>query len=467
MAEASVSELWQAALLRLQSQVTRPNFDTWLKDTIGLRLAPSGPEGAGHTLVVAARSDFATEWLSSKLRPAITRILTSLADHVTDVSFEVIGAAAAEAPGAEAAALRVGPPAAAEEGGRAVASWPRPRLNPRFTFDSFVVGSCNRLAHGAAMAVASSPGTVYNPLVIAGAAGLGKTHLLHAIGHETVHAGLRVVQASAERFTNDYANASRDRCWDEFRWRYRSPDILIIDDVQFLQGKEHTLSELYHTMDELQGSSRQVVLAAHRCPTQIPGLSRLSSRLQGGLTAGIQPPNLQLRISILHAKAKSLCLKLDGDVLEFLAAHPYLTSASVREIEGCLLRVAAQARVNHQPITAEIAAQTLRDIAPDAPPPMPAPESILAAVCDHFHISRQLLTSKSRDAQTAFARQVAMYLLRQESQCTLVQIGRLLGDRDHSTVLYGYTKIARELSLLPTTLEHVQRLQRSLHTAAA
>lgn len=450
MEDTSAGRLWETALGRLQLQVTRPNYDTWLKDTVGLRL------GEGR-LVVGAPSDFATEWLGTRLRPLIGKVLTALTGEALDVHFEVLGA-----PG-----LSQEPPATADRGPAAGnrPNWPRPRLNPSFTFDSFVVGSCNRLAHAAAMAVASAPGRAYNPLLISAPTGLGKTHLLHSMAHEAVRAEMRVVYASAEQFTSDFVTAVRDHRTDDFRRRYRGPDMLLIDDVQFLQGKDQTQIEFYHAFDELHTSGRQIALTCDRCPHDLPSLDlRLRSRLQSGLIVDIKPPNLQTRMAILHAKASAHGLTISTDILEFLAGR---LPDNVRELEGTLTRVAAYARLTQQPLTLDLAAAALEDVTSHQPAPPPSPAAIINVVCRHFNLTQQLLTSRDRARHLTYARQLAMYLLREEARRPLTEIGRLLGGRDHATVLHGCSKITKELGLLAETREDVECLRRLLRSPAA
>ena len=450
MEDAPARRLWETALGRLQLQVTRPNYDTWLKDTIGLSL------DEGH-FIVGAPSDFATEWLSTRLRPLISNVLTALSGQALDVGFVVLGA-----PGLSGEAPASFTPGAVA----AVKPTPSPpRLNPTFTFDSFVVGSCNRLAHAAAMAVASAPGHSYNPLLICAPTGLGKTHLLHAIAHEALRCDLRVVCASAEEFTSSFVTAVRNQRTDEFRHRYRSPDVLLLDDVQFLQGKEQTQIEFYHAFDELHASGRQIALTCDRCPQDLLSLdNRLRSRLQWGLIADIKPPNLTTRMAILHAKAATRGLSIGTDVLEFLAGR---LPDNVRELEGALTRVSAYSRLTDRMLTVELAAAALEDVSPDLPPPLPTPESIISAVCRHFTLSRQLLTGRGRSRDLTYARHIAMYLLREEAHRPLTDIGRTLGGRDHATVLHGWSKINKELNLLAETREHVDSLRRVLRTHAA
>jgi len=385
-------------------------------------------------------------------------VLTTLTGQALDVAFEVLGAS-----GLTQEALL------ATSRGSATAvkpSWPHPRLNPAFTFDSFVVGSCNRLAHAAAMAVASAPGGAYNPLLICSGTGLGKTHLLHAIAQEAVRADLPVVCASAEQFTTEFVTAVRDHRTDEFRHRYRSPDILLIDDVQFLQGKDQTQIEFCHVFDELHGSGRQMALTCDRCPQDLPSLDqKLRSRFQCGLVADIKPPNFHTRMAMLYAKADAQGISIATDVLEFLASR---LPDNVRELEGTLTRVAAYARLTQRPLTVELAAGALEDVTSNLPPPLPTPDAILSAVCRHFSLSRQLLSGRDRAHQLTYARQIAMYLLREEARRPLAEIGRLLGGRDHTTVLHGCTKIGKEFSLLPETRQHVECLRRTLrHQNAA
>jgi chromosomal replication initiator protein len=449
--DASASRLWETALGRLQLQVTRPNYDTWLKDTVGLRFDES-------RFVVGAPSDFATEWLGTRLRPLIGNVLTVLTGQALDVAFEVLGASGL--PQEAAPTISRGSATAAKS------SWSRPRLNPAFTFDSFVVGSCNRLAHAAAMAVASAPGHAYNPLLICGGTGLGKTHLLHAIAQEAVRSDLPVVCVSAEQFTTEFVTAVRDHHTDEFRCRYRSPDILLLDDIQFLQGKDQTQIEFYHAFDELHSSGRQIAITGDRYPQDLPSLDqRLRSRLQGGLIADVKPPNLHTRMAILYAKGDAQGLSMGTDVLEFLASR---LPDNVRELEGALTRFAAYARLTHRPLTVELAAAALEEVTSDLPPPLPTPDAVVAAVCRHFNLSRQLLTGRDRDRQLTYARQIAMYLLRDDARRPLTEIGRLLGGRDHATVLHGWSKISKEFSLFPETRQHVECLRRTLrHQTAA
>jgi chromosomal replication initiator protein len=332
-------------------------------------------------------------------------------------------------------------------------------------FDSFVVGSCNRLAHAAAMAVASAPGHAYNPLLICAPTGLGKTHLLHAIGHATFSSNLRVVCASAEQFTSQFVTAVRDHRTDDFRQRYRSADVLLLDDIQFLQGKEQTQMEFYHTFDELHCSGRQIVLTCDRCPQELLSLDqRLRSRLQWGLIADVKAPSLQTRMAVLYSKARAQGLSVDTDILEFLAGR---LPDNVRELEGALTRVAAYARLTHQPLTLELTAAALEAVTPDVPLPLPSPDSIIAAVCRHFSVSRPLLTGRGRSRELTYARHVAMYLLREDAHRPLTDIGRVLGGRDHTTVLHGYSKISKELASLDETRDHVERLRRTLHTQTA
>jgi len=441
--DRSARRLWETALGRLQLQVTRPNYDTWLRDTVGLRLE----EGR---FTVGAPSDFATEWLSTRMRPLISNVLTTLTGEALDVSFEVLGAPGFCHEASVAESIPVTKP-----------TWPRPRLNPAFTFDSFVVGGCNRLAHAAAMAVASAPGHTYNPLLLCAPTGLGKTHLLHAIAHEACNCNLRVVCASAEQFTSQFVSAVRNHRSEEFRDRYRSADILLLDDVQFLQGKEQTQIEFYHAFDELHSSGRQIVLTCDRCPQELLSLDqRLRSRLQWGLIADIKPPNLHARMAILYAKAHAQGLNVPTEVFEFLANR---MPENVRELEGALTRVAAYARLTHHPLTVEFTAAALQDVTPHLPAPLPTPESILTAVCRHFSVSRQLLTSRSRNRQLAYARHIAMYLLREDAHRPLTDIGRVLGGRDHATVLHGHSKITKELAFLQDTREHIERLRHNIH----
>jgi chromosomal replication initiator protein len=410
----SASEIWQSALEQLQHQVSPLNYDTWLKDTVGLSYQED-------QLVVGVSSAFALECLERNLRPLIQKTLAKRMGHPLEVQFRVYQEVEASAP----------------------YPWYRPQFNPKYTFSSFVVGSSNRLAHAAALGVAERPGTSYNPLFIYGGVGLGKTHLLHAIGHLVLQMPINVIYVTAEQFTNEFIAGLRERRIEDFDNKYRSVDMLLIDDVQFFAGKQETQEKLFHTFNDLHNANRQIVLSSDRAPRALSLLEdRLRSRFEWGLIADIQPPDLETRVAILQAKAEEQQTEIPQEVLYFIARH---IPSNIRELEGALNRVAAYAKMNRCAPTPQLASQALTEITAADFKQALTPELVITTVAEHFKLDPETLRGKRRDKPISFARQVAMYLLREETQCTWTEIGRELGGKDHKAALYGHRKIAAEI----------------------
>jgi chromosomal replication initiator protein len=314
-------------------------------------------------------------------------------------------------------------------------------LHPRYSFDTFVVGAANHLAFAAAREVAGHPGEQYNPLLITGGPGLGKTHLLQAIGHFTEEQGLAVAYVTAERFTNEIIEAIRQRTTDAFRTHYRAVDILLVDDVQFIAGKESTEEEFFHTFNTLHEAGKQIILSSDRVPRAMSHLhDRLRSRFQWGLIADLDTPSFEHRLAILRAKASVLPVEIPEEVLLCLARPD---NQNIRALEGSLNRVLASAQILGQPLDARLVSWTLAPLSSE--PADRSPEDIIAAVAEHFSVPAAVLAGKSRERGVAWARQIAMYLLRQETTASLLQIGQQLGDRDHTTVLHGCQRVTRAL----------------------
>lgn len=310
-------------------------------------------------------------------------------------------------------------------------------LQARYTFDTFIVGPSNRLAHAAALAVAERPALAYNPLFIYGGVGLGKTHLLHAIAHHALDKSLRAVYVSSERFTNDFIADIRSQNTEAFRARYRNVDVLLIDDIQFLAGKESTQEEFFHTFNSLHAANKQIVISSDRPPKAIMLLEdRLRSRFEGGLVCDIAPPDLETRIAILHAKAETQPIPISPAVIELIA---HRVQSNIRELEGALIRVVAHAQFGGQPLTLDLAERVLREIL-DRPEGVEL-DSVLREVANFYNVGVEDLRGPSRRKAIAYARQVAMYLAREETDASLSQVGEALGGRDHSTVLYGFEKM--------------------------
>ena len=442
MVEPAAQRIWEAALGQLQIHVTKPNYETWLKDTVGLHFADG-------RFVVGAPTEFVKEWLSTRMRSLVSQTVGGIVGQPTEVSFQIIAHEnGGTGNGATASPAQTAKPT----------SYPHP--NPKLTFTSFIVGPSNHLAASAALAAAEQPGKGYNPLFIYSAPGLGKTHLLQAIAQHAASTNYNTLYVTSERFTNDFVTAITQSRSDEFRQRYRSLQLLLVDDVQFLAGKERTQEEFFYTFNELHAAGCQLVLANDRPPSDICGIeSRLSSRFQWGLIADIQPPDLPTRLTILQRKAREQQVDLHPDVGLFLANR---TRNNIRELEGSLNRVIAYARLpGVAPITLSITHQALAALTP-APDTSSDPDQILQAVASYFRISSKTLTSKLRTQAVANARHIAMYLLREDSQLPLKRIGLLLGHRDHATVIHGVQKITRAINNDPQLLTQIAEIRTSV-----
>ncbi len=334
------------------------------------------------------------------------------------------------------------------------------RLNPRYTFDAFIVGNSNRLAHAASLAVAEAPGESYNPLFLYGGVGLGKTHLLHAIGHQSIQAGLAVLYVSSEQFTNEIVNAIRYRTTEEFRAKYRSVDILLVDDIQFIAGKESTEEEFFHTFNSLYEMSKQIVICSDRPPKAIVSLEeRLRSRFEWGLIADIQPPDLETRMAILRVKADVLHYPVPDDIITYIAGR---VQTNIRELEGCLNRLMAYQHLHQVDLTLEVARAAMTSLGNDSRESHLNIKQIAQAVAEYYHLSLEDMCGKQRDKHIVMPRQIAMYLMRQETQASLLEIGQMFGGRDHSTVLHACEKIDREVNINPTLRREIVAIREQL-----
>jgi len=444
METGSAQEIWEAALGELQIQVSKSNYKTWMEKTVGLSYE-------NGQFVIEVPNTFVAEYLANNQRSLIEKTLIGITHQRTEAVFYVDGKQRNSA-GSYDTPLASSLTAPAGSLG----------FNPKYTFDSFIVGNCNRLAHAAALGVAEHPGQSYNPLFIHGRAGLGKTHLLHAIGHVALTNNIRVLYVSAEQFTNEFINAIRDRQAGEFRSKYRSVDMLLIDDIHFICGKEQTEESLFHTFNELHNANHQLVFTSDRTPKSMSLLQeRLRSRFEWGLIADIQPPDFETRLAILQAKAEQKGASVTLDTLEFIAQQ---IQQNMRELEGSLNRVIAYARLLRVVITPELAAQALEDIASKAPEVgSVTPNLIIGAVASSFQLTPLDLKSKKRDKETALARQVAMYVFKQETNCSLTQIGKEVGSRGPTTVAYAYRKIASDIDDNPYLKDKILDIQLRIH----
>ena len=334
------------------------------------------------------------------------------------------------------------------------------RLNPRYTFEAFIVGNSNRLAHAASLAVAEAPGESYNPLFLYGGVGLGKTHLLHAIGHQGVLTGLAVLYVSSEQFTNEIINAIRYRTTEEFRAKYRSVDILLVDDIQFIAGKESTEEEFFHTFNSLHEMSKQIVICSDRPPKAIVSLEeRLRSRFEWGLIADIQPPDLETRMAILRVKADLLRYRVPDDIIAYIAGR---VQTNIRELEGCLNRLMAYQQLHRTELTMDVARAAMSSLGNDTRETRLDSKQIVQAVAEYYQISLDAMCGKQRDKHIVMPRQIAMYLLRQETEASLLEIGQLFGGRDHSTVLHACEKIDREVNINPSLRREIVAIREQL-----
>ena len=517
MANSDLAEVWARSLDGLADLQIQPHQRAWLKLTRPLGLVE-------NTALIATPNEFVKEQLETRLRALVTQALSQQLGRDIQLAVTVdpapVAPVAPVAPspatlsgpgsGAEASVLagsqgpddgpgsRMGSPAAgphahpahdgpgepahqdqghpgahAGHGGApgAMPSAPKlggTRLNSKYTFETFVIGSSNRFAHAAAVAVAEAPAKAYNPLFIYGDSGLGKTHLLHAIGHyaQTLYSGLKVRYVSSEEFTNDFINMIRDGKQDGFRRRYRDVDVLLVDDIQFLENKEGTQEEFFHTFNTLHNASKQIVISSDRAPKRLVTLEdRLRSRFEWGLLTDVQPPELETRIAILRRKAIQEGLNAPPEVLEYIASR---ISTNIRELEGALIRVTAFASLNRQSVDLQLAEIVLKDLIPEAQGPQITAATIMGQTASYFGLSIEDLCGTSRSRVLVTARHIAMYLCRELTDLSLPKIGQQFGGRDHTTVINADRKIrslmAERRSIYTQVTELTNRIKQQART---
>lgn len=453
---------WKATLGELELQMTKATFNTWLKDTCLLR-------HKDNLYVIGVRNAYAKDWLENRLRDTILRTLSAIVAGPAEVQFVVWTPDSPQEPeegefveislnGSVAEETAVFPPRKSK-----TQSTSTNNLTRRFTFSSFVVGPSNRLAHAAALSVAEHPGQTYNPLFIYGGVGLGKTHLLHAIGHKCQQEGLNVCYITSETFTNDLVQSIRNKQMEQFRERYRTPDVLLIDDIQFIAGKESTQEELFHTFNELHSQGKQVVISSDRAPKAMATLEeRLQSRFEWGLMTDIQMPDIETRKAILQTKAEANGLAVPDELMDFIAQQ---VRHSIRELEGAFNKVMAYAHLSGGRVNMELVNMALADLMHR--PDKLTVEHVFEAVCKYYNLTPDDLIGASRKKTIAYPRQMAMYLARTETNASLPQIGEKLGNRDHTTVLYGYEKIATLIDADATIRRDCMEIKSSMYGAPA
>ena len=418
-----LSKQWQSACEMLRDEMPAVSFDTWVSPLVPIKYSE-------NILLLQVESDFNKNILTSHYMPLIQNAFGQVMGQSCDVEIltkEEIGGAMSKA--------------------QPVKETSQSLLNPKYTFDSFVIGNSNRFAHAACLAVAEAPAKAYNPLFLYGGVGLGKTHLMMAIGHfvRSLPNELNVHYVTSEEFTNQMINSIRTNDAENFRNKYRKVDVLLIDDIQFISGKERTQEEFFHTFNALYESNKQIIISSDRPPRDMEHLEeRLKSRFEWGLTADIQPPDLETRIAILRKKAESEnILRISDEVLEFVATK---AENNIRELEGCLTRITAYSRITKSPITIELVTEALKDIIKNSESRRATPEHITKLVCDRFSLSEDDIFSKKRSHDISYPRQISMYLLRELTDLSLSTIGQYFGGRDHTTVLHAYRTISKEMA---------------------
>jgi len=428
-------QVWRAALGELQVALSPANFETWLRETQLVDVDD-------NRFRISVPNGFAKDWLDTRYRSLISQTLARIVGYSVQVEFVVRSSPpeaikAVDVGAGAAPQVRLEPTRVGGEGGAS-------NLNPRYTFANFIVGSANRLAHAASLSVAERPGHAYNPLFLYGGVGLGKTHLMHAIGNQVIAKFPRkkVVYATSEKFTNEFITSIQQGKIDEFRSRYRRIDLLLIDDIQFIADKERTQEEFFHTFNAIHEDGKQIVLSSDRPPKQIVTLEeRLRSRFEWGLIADLTAPDLETRIAILRAKAEEGAVPITSDVIEFIARK---VVSNIRELEGALNRIVAYASMSAVPISIELAQAVLANVIYNPKKRQVTPERIARVVADYYGVPMDALQGQKRDKAIVMPRQIAMFLMREETDVSLLRIGAELGGRDHSTVLHACDKINRE-----------------------
>ncbi|WP_411954359.1 chromosomal replication initiator protein DnaA [Alkalibacillus sp. S2W] len=427
----NISDLWNQTLNELEKKVSKPSFDTWLKSTEARSIV-------GDAIYIVAPNEFARDWLENSYAELISETVYDITGSQLTPKFVIPESSQSKDEDSQPM-KKVNQANSNEQDSKTM-------LNSKYTFETFVIGSGNRFAHAASLAVAEAPAKAYNPLFIYGGVGLGKTHLMHAIGHYVLehNPDAKVVYLSSEKFTNEFINSIRDNRTIDFRNKYRNVDVLLIDDIQFLAGKEQTQEEFFHTFNSLHEDNKQIVISSDRPPKEIPTLEdRLRSRFEWGLITDITPPDLETRIAILRKKAKADGLDIPNEVMLYIANQ---IDTNIRELEGALIRVVAYSSLVNEEIDASLAANALKDIVPHARPKEITIKGIQEVIANRFNIYLEDFAAKKRTKSVAFPRQIAMYLTRELTDFSLPKIGEEFGGRDHTTVIHAHEKISKMMA---------------------
>ncbi len=445
-------ELWQAVLAQIQLSLSQANFATWFKNTEIVNLK----EGE---VIISTPNAFAKEWLEQKYNKIIFKILHALSGEIKEVKY-IVGKQELKSPKRE----RVVIPNIDQLEFQEFKINKDTNLNPRYTFDNFVVGPFNELPHAAAQAVAKKPGLIYNPLFVYGGVGLGKTHLLQAIGNEVGKAfpDKKVKYIPAEKFTSGVISSIRNHDMENFKIQYRQMDVLIIDDIQFLAGKEKTQEEFFHTFNALYEKNKQIILSSDRPPKTIPALTeRLRSRFEGGMIADISLPDFETRVAILKTKVREKGLDFPDEVLHYIATN---IQKNIRELEGVLNRLVAYRQVNDQSPNMDIMRSLFKNLSL-SPPKITNPKKIIQMVAEFYDLKEKELLNISRKKEIVFPRQIAMYLLREELKCSYPFIGRKFQGKDHTTAIHSYEKICKELVNNEKLNEELNLIKQRIYSA--
>jgi len=429
-----LKSLWEKTLNIIKGEMSEVSFNTWIKSCEPISIS-------SNIIKISVPNSFTQDILEKRYKDLVVNSIEAACSKVYNVEF-IVASDIQESEDKEEKISKIDNKSSSIIVNDEMSS----TLNPKYTFDSFVIGNSNRFAHAASLAVAESPAKAYNPLFIYGGVGLGKTHLMHAIGHYVLqnNTTAKVVYVSSEKFTNELINAIRDDKNEEFRNKYRSVDILLIDDIQFIAGKERTQEEFFHTFNELHDANKQIILSSDRPPKEIPTLEdRLRSRFEWGLIADIQAPDFETRMAILKKKADVEKLNVANEVMVYIATK---IKSNIRELQGALIRIVAYSSLTNRPITVELASEALKDIISNKQNKNVTIDVIQDVVAGYFNLRIEDLKSQRRTRNIAYPRQIAMYLSRKLTDMSLPKIGEEFGGRDHTTVIHAYEKISDSLN---------------------
>ena len=447
--DVQLKDLWDKTLNIIKGELTEVSFNTWIKSIVPTKIE-------NDTLRLGVPNNFTKDILEGRYKDLLINAIKLITSKQFTIEFFILSE---ETFGLEEKAPKTEPKKNVVANDEMSAT-----LNPKYTFDSFVIGNSNRFAHAAALAVAESPARAYNPLFVYGGVGLGKTHLMHAIGHYILQNNpkAKICYVSSEKFTNELINSIKDDKNVEFRNKYRNVDVLLIDDVQFIAGKERTQEEFFHTFNELHESNKQIILSSDRPPKEIPTLEdRLRSRFEWGLIADIQPPDFETRIAILKKKADVENLNIPNEVMVYIATK---IKSNIRELEGALIRIVAYSSLTNKEISVDLASEALKDIISSKHAKQITIELIQDVVSSYFNLRIEDFKSQRRTRNVAFPRQIAMYLCRKLTDMSLPKIGEEFGGRDHTTVIHAYEKVSENLKTDESLQETISDLTKKLNT---